>query len=394
MLIILLGVVMTVMGFCLSLVGYWFVQGIYRGLRGFYYAVQRPEQQQPHPLSRITHLLLEFLSVTCVLALLSTVSYFHPENILSRTRSSITRTTTEGIFQRLHSARFVSRAGRVLYSAYGPGPLINCTWCGVDQPFTYTIYALPSILLPHLIHTAILGVVTSTEFLGENNKAGGVWRTHATCASIVLALGECLYIYVYSTVLDERAATEARFPYWQLLTIRGIAFAILDAALGYAIYLTGTGRWSGSDETSTESLGIVASKLENSLVAVNTAICLKQTIMRDYELRARTVQYWEKEVLYAQEVAKDDHVRIARLGVERRKDWVRVKEDAKRQASAIVRELFREVGPTEGMETEEGWQIEGSETDTQPNTPVGRGDFTDGFAVYGTQAGELEVERM
>ncbi|RPB22827.1 hypothetical protein L211DRAFT_810173 [Terfezia boudieri ATCC MYA-4762] len=376
MLIILLVVVMAVMGFCFSLVGHWLVPRIYRGLRGFYYAVQRPQQQQPRPLSRITHLLLELLSVTCVLALFSTVPYFHPENILSRTRSSITRSTTEGIFEHLHSvrppipsdeilkARFVSRAGRVLYSAYGPGPLINCTWCGVDQPFTYTIYALPSILLPHLIHTAILGVVTSAEFLGENNEAGGVWRTHATCASIVLALGEGWYIYVYTSVLNERAATDARFPYWQLLTIRGIAFAILDAALGYAIYLTGTGRWSGSDENSTESLEKVVSKLENSLVAANTAICLKQAIMRDYELRARAVQFWEKEELYAKEVAKDDHVRIARVGVERRKDWVRVKEDAKRQASAIVRELFGEVGPMEGTETEGGWQTEGSETGT------------------------------
>ena len=316
-------------------------------MRRFYYRLQQP----PHPLPRITYLLLELLYATLVFALLSTFPYFHPEDILSRTRSSITSTSTERIFQWLHRLRppipsdeilealFESRVGRFLYSAYGPGPLINCTWCGVDEPFTYTVYALPGLLLPHLIHTAILGVVTSTNFLGKNNKAGGVWKTHATCAGIVLALTEGLYICAYTnyiSVMGERGA-EAAFTYWQRLTIRGIAFAILDGALGYAIYLTGTGRWSGPVE---ESLETVASKLESSVAAVNSAICLKQAIMRDHELRARAVEFWEDEVLYAQEVAKDGNVRRARVGVEGKEDWAGVKEGAKRRASAIMRELF------------------------------------------------------
>ncbi|KAF8420496.1 hypothetical protein EV426DRAFT_612536 [Tirmania nivea] len=392
MVIDLFGVVIVGMGF-------WFIPGIYRGFRGFYYAAQHP-QQPSRPLSRITYLLLELLSATCVFALLSTFPYFHPENILSRTRSSMAKPSTEVVFQRLHSlrppipsdeilrARFVSRTGRLLYSAYGPGPLINCTWCGVDEPFTYAVYALPSILLPHLIHTAILGVVTSAEFLGRNNNAGGVWRTHATYAALVLALSEGLCIYAYTTVMDGRVAAEAGFPYWQLLTIRGIAFAILDATLGYAIYLTGTGRWSGSVETPTESLETVASKLENSLVAVNSAICLKQAIMRDHELRARAVQFWEKEVLFAQEV------RIAKVGVERREDWVGVKEGAKRRASAIVKGLFEEELPMEWSETEEGWQTEESQTNTQQGTPFGSGYFTDGSQFTEAQTGGSEVERM
>lgn len=245
------------------------------------------------------------------------------------------------------------------------------------------VYALPGLLIPHLVHTAILGVVTSANLLGGDNKAGGVWRTQATLAGVLLAVCEGLYIYIGTSL-----ATEAGGPYWQLLTIRGIAFAILDAMLGYAIYLTGTGRWSGPAETPAETLETAASKLENSLVAVNSAICLKQAIMRDYELRERAVHFWEKEVLYAQEVAKDDHVRIARTGVEQREDWVGVKESAKRQASAIMRGLFGEVAPIEEAETEGGWQSEEGQTNIQLSTPAGSGYFTDGSQFTGMQAGE------
>ena len=194
-------------------------------------------------------------------------------------------------------------------------------------------------------------MVTSAEFLGGNNKAGGVWRTHATCAGLGLAFSEGLYIYAYINKMD---AAEAGFPYWQLLTIRGIAFAILDAALGYAIYLTGTGCWGASVKTPAECFETVASKLENSLAAVNSAICLKQAIMRDHELRARVGQFWEKEMLLEQEVAKDDHVHIARVDAERRVDWEGVKEEAKKRARAVVGGLFGEVQPMGETEAEGG----------------------------------------
>src|SRR5579862_4258949 len=135
---------------------------------------RRPIRPVPLHVSRA----LNVLFITACLALLSTLPYFQPENIFVVTQSRL-QTPSEVLFTRLQTIRpltaqdislkskLVSIDSRLLYLTYGPGPLADCLFCNSDAPFSYLYYAFPSIVIPHILHTAVLGVVTSSLLSGH-----------------------------------------------------------------------------------------------------------------------------------------------------------------------------------------------------------------------------------
>jgi len=155
--------------------------------------LHRPASPTVIPSAPMHHLpFLELLSITYVSTLLRTFPYFHPQNILSRAWSSIAKTPAEVIFQppppppsppptpsdEIPKAQLLSSP----ISVYGLRPLINCTKCG-RRTFHIQGLRTTEYFATAWIHTAILGVLISAEFLSGNNKVRGVWLTHATCAS-------------------------------------------------------------------------------------------------------------------------------------------------------------------------------------------------------------------
>ncbi|KAF8475637.1 hypothetical protein BDZ91DRAFT_187872 [Kalaharituber pfeilii] len=331
----------------------------------------------------ILYHLLNLLFLSSFIALLSTLPLFHPENIIRKTSSRLLQTSTDVVFNRLHSLRppiptddllrkrLTSKDGRLLYALYGPGPLTSCTWCRVDHPETFLYYSLPRILMPHLLHVILLGIVTSSAFGASLNKPARIWRTQATLAGIALAIAETWYIATYNhrdNILS-RTTSDAVFPHWNLYVYRGLAIASVDGLLGYAIYLTGTGRWGNLiEDLPDEKLEEVSSMLEKSMGVINSATCMKHAAMRDPQLRAQAVRFWEIEALTGKELMEDEDVRAAIRKLESRSDWVKTKGDAKKRARMIARSLYLARSPMSAGEQQQQQQHQDFDTST-PNTP-------------------------
>ena len=161
--------------------------------------------------------------------------YFSPSNVYVETEARY-QTKPELIFKRLAARRALSpidealrpmlgsEIGRQLYFVYGPYVLTQCTFCDYEEPFTYLVYGLPSILGPHFLNSVVLGIVTSRLSGGMQTAR---WRTMAIIAGIALAAGELWMTYSYELSQNGRAtrAGEIDFFYWRKKTMRIIAIA-------------------------------------------------------------------------------------------------------------------------------------------------------------------------
>lgn len=316
--------------------------------KAFYYATKA--RGPPRPLSPASRSLLNVLFVTAVLALLSTFEFFTPENIFTLTSSRL-QTPTDVLFNRLSKFRELTptdeilrrrlntKEGRLLYATYGPKPLTECTWCTLDDPNTFLFYALPSIALPHLLHIAVIGIVTSSFF----SRHGVIWRTQATIAGVGLFLAEIYMVGISSS--DQTANTiaktsqEVMWTHWRLALYRGIGMALLDAILGYAVFLSGTGRWTVGLEGQRleESLEGVAKALETVAARLHADNMLRQTVVRSKDLREKMADYWANEESLGKEIMQDEEVQQVRMSVAAGKiNMDRLEDEASKKSEGMM----------------------------------------------------------
>lgn len=321
---------------------------VYSRGKAFYYATKA--RGPPRPLSPASRRLLNVLFVTALLAFASTFEYFTAENVFKATSSRL-QTPTDVLFTRISKLRELtpvdeilrkrlsSKEGRLLYATYGPGPLTECSWCSPDDPNTFLFYALPSIALPHLLHIAVLGVVTSSFF----SHHGIIWRTQATIAGVGLLLAEIYMVGISSSAhtinTSARTAQEVQWTHWNLAFYRGISIALLDALLGYAVYLSGTGRWT---------VGLEGQRLEESLESLTKAVetvaarlhadnFLRQTVIRNKHLREKMTDYWASEENLGKEVMQDEDVQQSRLNfATERMDMDRLTDEAAKKSEGMM----------------------------------------------------------
>src|SRR5205814_3025117 len=97
---------------------------------------------------------------------------------------------------------------------------------------------IPHIVLPHTLNIGALGIATSGAMVSE----GRTWRTHATVAGFGLAAAEIVLLYSYNLNANTRVykTTEIDWFHWRLRLYRGLGIAVVDATLGYLVYLTAT----------------------------------------------------------------------------------------------------------------------------------------------------------
>jgi len=274
----------------------------------------------PVPLPLPTKRLLDILFLTAVVALILSASFFSPENIFSLTKSRL-QTPTDVLFNRLSKvreltpadealrSRLQSKDGRLLYAAYGPTPLAECNWCALEEPNTFLWYSLPSMLWPHLLHLVVLGVVTSSYF----SRFGRMFRTQATIASVALFTAELWMTGVSSSGFRSnsiaRSEADIQWTHWRMRVFRGVGMAVVDALLGYAIWLSATRRWRiGWDNMPVEHLQESFDRIEKAGAFLHAGNHLKQTILRDTELRGRYVEWWAREDRAGAELMGDDEV--------------------------------------------------------------------------------------
>lgn len=305
-----------------------------------------PVQSVPGPVSKS----LTILFVSAVCALVSTLPHFAPENIFTTTSSRL-QTSNDVLFTRLNLARGVnglteadsilrpkiaSLDARLLYFTYGPDVLTNCPFCISDQPFTYFYYALPSITLPHLLHTFTLGLATSSAISGAYGKR---WRSFITIVGVGLAVVECYLFGSYEWKANARAIRQEQYVhfFWRMRVFRGIVIAFADVLVAGLLWLSSTNRMFVIPPSAAERMETALRVLENSRGKLNAVGIVRNAIVRDEGLRRKAEAYWRREGQVMGEVMDErEVVEGVRNALSGRIQVAKVEEEARKYAEGIT----------------------------------------------------------
>lgn len=307
-----------------------------------------PIQAIPTPIYRSFNILF----FSAVIALLTTLPYFSPENIFTTTSSRL-QTPNDVLFTRLALARtdnnqqltendltlkpkLASLDSRCLYFTYGPSVLTHCPFCTSDEPMTYFYFALPTLLLPHILHLFALGAATSSLTAG---KLGNRWRTIAASLGLILAFLECYAIATYDWSSNKRAHRPEDYVHfhWRMRTFSGLAIAIADCFLALGLYLSSTNRFFIIPVTAAERMETALKTLEQARGRLNALGVLRNAASRDETLRRKTEAYWVREgEVMGQIMDEREVVEGVRSALSGRVQVATVEAEARRYADGLT----------------------------------------------------------
>ncbi|KAI5845421.1 hypothetical protein BZA05DRAFT_476585 [Tricharina praecox] len=272
------------------------------------------------PLPATTKRLLDILFLSSILFLALSTPYFAPENVYLATKTDLS-THASDVFTALSTYRNLTSVdttlrtllsaaeGRLIYAWVGPTPLLHCSWCSFSAPQSFLIYAAPRILLPHLLHAAFIGVLTNGRF----GRFGPYWRFYASVPMLALPAYELWRLQKYQdniAVWGWQTNWTTVWHYWSMRTVRLVGFAAIDALLGLVLWLSATRRWMLGWEgvIAEERVDEALKKIQNAATLMQVGGLLKQTVMRDPELRGKSVEWWIKEDSGGKELMRDEEV--------------------------------------------------------------------------------------
>jgi hypothetical protein len=303
---------------------------------------------------------LYLLVAVAVASLVAMLPRFEPPNIFDDTSSRLA-VPTSVLFNRLQAVRAgkltpldaalrdkfadASSSFGLLYAAYGPSVLAYCPFCLTDEPVTYTIYALPAILAPHLLHICFLGLVTSSLVAGPE---GSRWRMHATLAGVALAAIEILAVAGNDFKLNATKIQlkDVEFFYWRQRLFRHLGIALLDGLFAWVLWLTATNRWLAKPPGLYQQLTDALVALHEVHVKYATLGRMRNAILRDDELREASGAYWAREPRIMEEIHSDRGVVDAKRTAMSRTD----PEKLRRDAEAWVDQTWNAIVPSEQAE--------------------------------------------
>lgn len=275
---------------------------------------------QPLPPKAFRALLL-LACTALVFALRALVPYLAPENIFLRTQSRL-QIPTDVLFNRVSSlraggalsaadaalkAKFVNLESRLLYLQFGPAVLAECPFCTSDDPRSYFYYALPALLVPHLLNLVVVSLATSDLVAG---KHGPPWRATAAITAFLGAAADVYLLSSYNHQLNSRATRLADLDpfFWHARVARYLGLAALDAALAGLLYLSSTHRAFAAGPDAAARVEAANRALQAAKSRLSAVGIVKNTAARDEELRARAQAYWAHEVRLMREVMEDREV--------------------------------------------------------------------------------------
>lgn len=328
---------------------------VYRYIKSIY--TRSKTTQPPVPCPRPIKRLLDFLTLSAVICFALSATYFQPENVFTSTNSRLLQTPTDVLFNRIERlreptptdeilrSRLASKDARLLYAAYGPRPLVECTWCRLDDPNTFMMYHLPAMVAPHLLHLGVIGVATSSAF----SRYGGNWRTLATLFALGIFAVEVWFKCVSRsdmdanmTARDEQAVV---WTHWRMRVFRTVGMAVVDSLLGLVIWLSATRRWNiGWEE---ERIVEIQKLLLNMGSYLHAGNYLKQTVLRDDELRAKYVAWWRREDALGKELMLEDEVALARERLPSRINMDKLTSEAEEKSAGLI-SIIKELMGNEG----------------------------------------------
>lgn len=203
--------------------------------------------------------------------------------------------------------RFVNLESRLLYLQFGPDALSTCPFCTGDEPRSYFYYALPSLLAPHLVNLAIIAGVTNNWLAGREASS---WRRVATLSAITLAAADIYLVSSYPYQSNARALRleEIDFFFWSARARRYVCLALLDGVLAALLYLSATNRAFIVPPSAAERVEGVVRALGGVKSKINAVGIVKNTAIRDEELRARMAGYWTHEGMVMRDVMEEREV--------------------------------------------------------------------------------------
>jgi len=277
-----------------------------------------PVQPVPRRVQRALYLL--FVGALASLGL--SLARFAPANVFLQTRSHV-RTETSVLFARLRHVRpltatdevlrakfALSGRNRLLYLAYGPDALLACMWCasaGGDDQQRYFAYSLPAIVVPHLAHLVLIGLVTSSLVAGPESAR---FRTHAAIAGVLLVVVEAWYMGTYDLTANKAAVSVAQLDcvFWRVRLMRYLAFVAVDLGLALVLWATSTNRWLAQPVSLAQHLEAATKQAEDTLNKLRALGLLTNSVHRDATLRGVREDYWRTEGQVMAEVVQDPAV--------------------------------------------------------------------------------------
>ncbi|KAI0205472.1 hypothetical protein F4808DRAFT_455701 [Astrocystis sublimbata] len=291
--------------------------GYYQNLK----AASKAANQPIRPLPALAFRAISILASISLFLLVRATPPFSPENLLRLTASRL-QTPTDVLFTRLSSLRpghfltpsddvlrlkFVNLESRLLYLQFGPDVLASCPFCLSDEPKTYLYYALPSLVAPHLLNLIILSIATSATVAG--NEAAR-WRRSGAMAAGVLAALDIYIVSTYNYGANARATRPSDLDmfFWTSRSLRYVALALVDVAIASLIYVSSTNRLFAAPLDPAARVETVTRQLLATKSRLSAIGIVKNTSLRDEDLRARTSAYWTHEGRLMREVMEDRDV--------------------------------------------------------------------------------------
>lgn len=259
--------------------------------------------------------------------LLRTLPIFSPENIFKTTQSRL-QIPADVLFNRLSAlrpantltatdlalrAKFASLESRLLYLQHGPAVLATCPFCTSDDPRSYLYYAVPDLLAPHLFNLIIIALATSSLLLGGSgalSASAGRFRAPASLAAAAVAFVDLYWVATYNHTANARALRLGELDafFWTARAARYGAVALVDGLLAAVLYLSATQRAFVTAPSAAERVEAVVRGLGTIKGVVNAAGVVKNTVLRDEELRGRSTAYWAHEVRLMREMMEEREV--------------------------------------------------------------------------------------
>ncbi|KAI1430587.1 CHD5-like protein-domain-containing protein [Xylaria sp. CBS 124048] len=291
--------------------------GYYRSLRASSQAANLPIRPLPASALRAVTILGSVSIVLFALALPT----FAPDNLFSLTSSRL-QIPTDVLFTRLTALRpnniltasddalrtkFVNLESRLLYLQFGPDVLASCPFCLSDEPKTYLYYALPSLLAPHLLNLVILSLATSATVAG-NDAAG--WRRNVAMASAVVVGLDIWSVSIYNYGTNARATrlVDLDMFFWTSRALRHVGLGLLDLVMAALIYVSATNRMFAAPPDPALRVEAIARQLLATKSRLSAVGIVKNTTLRDEDLRSRTAAYWTHEGKLMHEVMEEREV--------------------------------------------------------------------------------------
>lgn len=264
---------------------------------------------------------LGFLGLLGLVCLVKTLPGLAPEKVIVRTQSRL-QIPVDVLFNRVAAlrprnelsardealrAKFVNLESRLLYLQLGLAVLAECPFCNAEDPSSYLFYALTDILWPHLANVIAIALVTSPSWTGP---PGSQWRLTAVIAAGLVA---GLEVYLLSTYNYQANARSLRlqnldFFFCTLRTYHYLGLAALDALLGLVLYLSATNRAFVKPPLSEERIAAVTRTLMTVKSKMSAMGIVKNTALRDEELRSRCQAYWSHEVRLMRDAMEEREV--------------------------------------------------------------------------------------